>query len=75
MHKRHSNKIGHPATLLKFEEFAILYLNYKPQLKLTIGDIRKAFEGLVLYDHSVNPNAEKGVLTRETFVDIMKNQG
>lgn len=75
MHERDTNKIGHPETLITFEEFVILYLNYKPLFELTIGDIRKAFDRMVLYDHSVNPEGEEGVLTRETFVHIMKNIG
>lgn len=79
MYTRREDKIHHASTLMTFEEFVILYLNYKPQIQLKFGEIRQAFDELVLNDKFVNANAygvlQSGVLTRESFVHTMQNMG
>jgi len=68
------SRAGHPTTMT-FEEFVILYLNYKPQLTIKCMEIRQAFNKLVQNDQFVNAYGENKILTRESFVHMMKNLG
>ncbi|XP_026819257.1 uncharacterized protein LOC113557919 [Rhopalosiphum maidis] len=63
------------STTMAFEEFVILYLNYKPQLKIKCEELRVAFNELIQNDQFVNAYGENNILTRESFVHMMKNKG
>lgn len=65
---------GHPTTM-SFEEFVILYLNYKPRLQIKCQEVRLAFNKLIENDQFVNAYGENKILTRESFVHMMKNIG
>lgn len=67
-------RIGNSA-IMTFEEFVILYLNYKPQLKIKCEELRLAFNELIQNDQFVNAYGENKILTRESFVHMMKNKG
>lgn len=73
MYSRREDQINHPVTLITFEEFVILYLNYKPRLKLKFGEIRQAFDEMVKSGSEIDQ--EREMLTRETFIDMIENIG
>lgn len=58
---------------ISFDEFVILYLNYKPQIKLKYDDIRRAFDEMTKV--MLNDYEEDKVLTRESFVYMLRNLG
>jgi len=68
------SRTGHPTTMT-FEEFVILYLNYKPQLRIKCNEIRLSFNKLMQNDQYVNAYGENKILTRESFVHMMTNIG
>lgn len=70
MSSRKNSEINHPNTLITFDEFVVLYLNYKPQIKLTFGDIRRAFDRMVR-----NEYGESEIMTKESFVYMMMHLG
>jgi hypothetical protein len=63
------------STTMTFEEFVILYLNYKPQLRIKCEELHVAFKELIQNDQFVNAYGENNILTRESFVHMMKNKG
>lgn len=63
------------SSIMTFEEFVILYLNYKPQLKIKCEELHVAFNELIQNDQFVNAYGENKILTRESFVHMMKNKG
>lgn len=67
-------RIGN-SSVMTFEEFVILYLNYKPQLKIKCKELHVAFNELIQNDQFVNAYGENKILTRESFVHMMKNKG
>lgn len=75
MHTRNEDHLGHAATLITFEELVILYLNYKPKLKLKFDEIRRAFDDLVLNDDLLAKYKEDKTLTRKSFMYAMRNIG
>lgn len=75
MYTRREEDLKHDTTLMSFEELVVLYLNYRPQVKLKIGELRRAFDDLVLNDDLVADYGEGGILTRESFVHAMKTIG
>lgn len=68
------SRIGN-SSMMTFEEFVILYLNYKPQLKIKCEELHVAFNELIQNDQFVNAYGENKILTRESFVHMMKNKG
>ncbi|CAI6356935.1 unnamed protein product [Macrosiphum euphorbiae] len=68
------SRAGHPTTMT-FEEFVILYLNHKPQLRIKCNEIRLSFNKLMQNDQYVNAYGENKILTRESFVHMMTNIG
>ncbi|XP_025203362.1 cilia- and flagella-associated protein 251-like [Melanaphis sacchari] len=68
------NRTGNPTTIT-FEEFVILYLNYRPQLRIKCEELRAAFNELIQNDQFVNAYGENNILTRESFVHMMKTKG
>jgi len=75
MYTRREEDLRHDATLMTFEELVVLYLNYRPQVKLKFGEIQRAFDDLVLNDDLLADYGEGGILTRESFVHAMKTIG
>lgn len=75
MHTRNEDHLGHAATLITFEELMILYLNYKPKLKLKFDEIRRAFDDLVLNDDLLAKYKEEKTLTRKSFIHAMRTIG
>lgn len=75
MHTRNEDHLGHAATLITFGELVILYLNYKPKLKLKFDEIRRAFDDLVLNDGLLAKHKEGKILTRKSFIHAMRTIG
>lgn len=73
LYSRSEDEINHPKTIVTFEEFVIIYLNYKPQLELKFGEIRQAFDEMVKLGEVTN--VERELLTRESFINMIQNKG
>lgn len=60
---------------ITFDELVLLYLNYRPNLRLKFGEVRRAFDSMVINDQFVQAYGDKDILTRESFAHAMKNMG
>lgn len=75
---RDNNQIGHPSTLITFEETVVLFLNHKPKFGLKFGDMRRAFDTIARNDRLSDEHgggSERGQLSRMYFIDTLKNMG
>lgn len=67
---RKENHIDQNTKQITFEDFVILYLNYKPQFKIEFNEICDAFNRM-----AINAKGKNEIFTREKFVQIMQNTG
>lgn len=73
LYEINARKVNHTNQNTKkitFEDFVILYLNYKPQFKIEFNEIRDAFNRMV-----INANRNNEIFTRKKFVHLMQNTG
>lgn len=64
-----------PLTSVTFDDVLFLYVNYKPKIKLKFGDVREAFDDMVLNDDLLAGSGKQNRLTRESFLYAMNTLG